>query len=365
MGVQLAPHVLVSGYYGFHNAGDEAILYALVQALRRELPGVEITVLSADPAHTAAAYGVRAVPRVGAGVAAAVRRTDLFISGGGGLLQDTTSVKSVAYYLGLISLARALRKKVLFYAQGIGPLRTSSGRAMVRLVANHATVIAVRDSESRDELQALGVRRPPVVVTADPVLGLTPKPEWVASGREILSDLGLKDGPVVGISIRPWPGRDGYLEALAGLADRLVRAGRRVVFLPFHHPADLELSRAAAALCRERVAVVERRLDFKRLIGVTASLDLAVGMRLHFMIFAAICGLAPVGLVYDPKVARLLDRLGLPPEGRVSRPDPEGLARAVDLALEHREIWRGVVRERLPVLAADAVHTAELARNLL
>lgn len=361
----MPPRVLVSGYYGFHNAGDEAVLYALVGALRRAVPGVEITVLSADPEHTARTYGVKAVPRAGGAAAAAMRRTDLFISGGGGLLQDATSLKSLAYYLGLVALARALGKKVFFYAQGIGPLRTAAGRAMVRLVADRATLITVRDQESRDELCTIGIRRPPVIVTADPVLGLAPERDWMAAGREILRDLGLGEEPVAGVSVRPWPGQDGYLEALAGLCERLAAGGWRVVLLPFHHPADLELSRRVAALSREPVAVAERPLEFRELLGVTAHLGFAAGMRLHFLVFAAICGLAPVGLVYDPKVGRLLDRLGLPPEGRVTRPEPQALWRAVDLALENRDAWQGRVRERVSVLAAEAECTAELVRDLL
>ncbi|MDI6711182.1 MAG: polysaccharide pyruvyl transferase CsaB [Bacillota bacterium] len=361
----MPPRVLVSGYYGFHNAGDEAILHALTRALRRAVPGVEITVLSADPEHTARTDGVAAVPRGGGAAAAAMRRTDLFISGGGGLLQDTTSLKSLAYYLGLIALARALRKKVFFYAQGIGPLRTAAGRALVRLVADRATLITVRDQDSREELCGLGIRRPPVIVTADPVLGLVPEPDWTAAGREILGGLGLGEGPVAGISVRAWPGQDGYLETIAGVCDQLAANGWRVVLLPFHHPADLEMSRRVAELCRAPAAVVEQRLEFRELLGVTAHLGLAVGMRLHFLIFAAVCGLAPVGLVYDPKVGRFLDRLGLPPEACVTRPEPQALARAVDLALANRDAWQNRVRERVPALAAEAERTAELVRDLL
>jgi len=94
--------IVISGYYGFGNAGDEAILEAMVRDLRALAPGARLVVLSADPAATAARCGVEAVPRMHLpSVLGALRGADLFISGGGSLLQDATSWRSVPYYAGI------------------------------------------------------------------------------------------------------------------------------------------------------------------------------------------------------------------------------------------------------------------------
>ena len=109
----------------------------------------------------------------------------MLISGGGGLLQDVTGPKSIIYYLGVVLMARLLGKPVFFYAQGIGPVNTVVGKALVRLVANRVNAITVRDPDSKEELAVMGVTRPPVYVTADPVLGLI-RPNRPREGLEIL-----------------------------------------------------------------------------------------------------------------------------------------------------------------------------------
>lgn len=359
------PRVLISGYYGFDNAGDEAILYALVQGLRRRRPNLDLTVLSANPERTAAVYGVRAVPRRRLPVLLReMRRADLFVMGGGGLLQDTTSLASLQYYLGLVAMARACGKRTFFYAQGIGPVRTGIGRRMTRLLVNRVEAVTVRDEESRRELAELGVRRPRIRVTADPVLGLEPRPEWLERGRALLAELGLGGEPVAGISMRPWPSAAGYMRTVAEAADRLAGEGRRVLFLPFHHPGDLEICRETAALMQAPAVVLERPCDFSELIGVCAHLDLAVGMRLHFLVFAALAGVPLVGLPYDPKVSRFLARLGLEP-GEPGVITPDDLAERLAGVLDNPDAVRTALRERVAVLRRAADQTNDLCLGVL
>ncbi len=165
--------VVLSGYYGFGNAGDEAVLAAMIKALRRVEPQLSLTVLSARPEETARQYGVSAVSRTSVGaIWRAIAAADLLISGGGGLLQDVTGGGSIPYYLGVVWIAQLLKKPVFFYAQGVGPVRKLAGRLLVRRIVNRVEAITVRDGESAAELRRLGVTRPPIAVTADPVFGL-------------------------------------------------------------------------------------------------------------------------------------------------------------------------------------------------
>ena len=123
-------NILISGYYGFDNIGDESILRTLVTSLRERIPNCSLTVLSHDPAATREKYGVEAVERMSPlAIARAVRRCDMLISGGGSLLQDVTSSKSLHYYLAIIRFAQLLGKKVLIYSQGIGPPPAAPRRA--------------------------------------------------------------------------------------------------------------------------------------------------------------------------------------------------------------------------------------------
>ncbi|PJB77877.1 MAG: polysaccharide pyruvyl transferase CsaB, partial [Candidatus Aquicultor secundus] len=165
--------VLISGYYGFGNTGDEAILSAMITSLRSEIPNVDITVSSFHPHETEAGYGVKAIPRSIKDIRRTLRKSDLFISGGGGLLQDVTSGRSLAYYCLLLILARVERVPVMIYGQGIGPIKRFFSKFLVKLAISGCNVIAVRDEGSKRVLEKIGVRRE-IVVTADPALLLKP-----------------------------------------------------------------------------------------------------------------------------------------------------------------------------------------------
>ena len=164
-------NILISGYYGFDNIGDESILRTLVTSLRERIPDCSLTVLSHDPAATREKYGVEAVERMPPlAIARAVRRCDMLISGGGSLLQDVTSSKSLHYYLAIIRFAQLLGKKVFIYSQGIGPIEKDADRRATARALRRADGIVVRDERSAALLAEIGVPAERVVITADPVI---------------------------------------------------------------------------------------------------------------------------------------------------------------------------------------------------
>ena len=122
-------NILISGYYGFDNIGDESILRTLVSSLREHIPDCSLTVLSHNPTSTREKYGVEAVDRMSpVAILRAVKKCDMLISGGGSLLQDVTSSKSLHYYLSIIRCAEFFHKKVFIYSQGIGPIDRPGNR---------------------------------------------------------------------------------------------------------------------------------------------------------------------------------------------------------------------------------------------
>ncbi len=359
--------VVISGYYGFNNLGDEAVLYSMLQSLRRYIPGIEITVLSNDPPATAREYGVAAVDRWNMrAVAGAVRRSRLLISGGGSLLQDVTGLRSLFYYLGVVWIARLLRRPVLYYAQGIGPVNTGLGRRLTGFATRGVRAVTVRDDESARDLAAMGVGRV-VEVAADPVLGLRPEEIDRAAGAEILARNGIKPGrTVVGVSVRPLPGPAADWEnKLAGALDMLVRAGRTVVFVPMHRPADQIASREIASLMEEPHVIIGEQLNVPQMIALTANLDLLIGMRLHALIFAAVGGVPPLGIVYDPKVERFLRRVGMVPAGTPEQIRAEDLTQRAEAYISGREQLAAQMSRRVEELRAAADRPAEIVREIL
>lgn len=368
--------VVLSGYYGFDNAGDEALLWSIAGQLRRLKPDLRVIVLSANPARTRELYSLEAVSRINPlAVLSALARADLLISGGGSLLQDVTSWWSILYYLGIVLAARLLGTPVMYYAQGVGPIRRRWTRWLTRWVSDRVNLITLRDEDSRREMHQLGVTRPPVIVTADPVLGLPPE-QWAGGCARPEGGPGESPGiiqpedkqdrpPRAGISLRRWGGAENLLPAVAQAADRLVERGWEVVFLPFHHPDDLAVSRQAAALMRQPSRVEEEPLTARALLQRVGELDLLMGMRLHSLVFAAVNGVPLLGISYDPKVDAFLETLGRRPAGRAAAIEAGELVSRLDRLLEDLAGEREDLRRRARQLRQRAELTARLALGLI
>jgi polysaccharide pyruvyl transferase CsaB len=262
-------------------------------------------------------------------------------------------------------MARLLGKPVFFYAQGIGPVNTALGKRMVRLVANRVSAITVRDPDSKEELKALGVKRPPIDVTADPVLGLEPSQVDLARGKAILSTLGLGGSPVAGISVRPWKNANSYIKVLAQAADDLVASGWQVLLVPMHLPVDLECCRQVTECMSKPAFLLEKITDYMDILSVAANLDLAIGMRLHFLIFSSLFGVPVIGIPYDPKVNRFLQSIGLPAGLSAERLEYEELSLRLEQVLAQRTKLGSELRAQVAPLRKEALKNAELVAELL
>lgn len=354
--------VVLSGYYGFHNIGDEAVLAATVEELRRQRPGLELTVLSAAPEQTSRAYGVRGVPRADPwAVVRALRECDLFLCGGGSLFQDATSWRSPWYYLGVLGLARWLARRTAVYAQGIDRPRSQVVRTAMARLLDGVDLITVRDRASQAVLSDLGVRRPPVAVVADPSLLLSP--QWSAAAEAERRSWG--EGPHFGLALRPWGSASAAWAAVDAARRLAERLGVRWVLLPMHGSQDLPLADRVAAELGSAAVVVRRALGPREMLALVGALDLVVAMRLHALLFAASQGVPVVALAYDPKVTALADELGGPPPLPVDNLESTDLVRAVEEALEDRESRRGRLLAAAASLRERALRGPALVLDLL
>jgi polysaccharide pyruvyl transferase CsaB len=354
--------VLMSGYYGFSNAGDDAILEAIQQAVYETSDDVSLTVLSNDIELTQSQYHMEAIPRFRLGkVLSALRHSDALLFGGGSLLQDTTSTRSLLYYLSVIRCAQLLGKPVMLYANGIGPVRRPENRRRVKQVVERATLVTLRDHSSARELADMGVSRQDLHITADPVFHLSPASPQ--RGEELIRMAGLTPGvPIVAMSVRSWPNTGTFYPDLAKLCDHLRRThGMEILFLLMQPDRDRAVALQVQSYMEEPSYLLDAPCTPRELMAVLGQSKLCLAMRLHTLIFAARMAVPSVGLVYDPKVESYLQELELPSAGHVEHFDgPEAIRRTDALLADY-----DAVLARLQAKSAQLTQAAQENERLL
>ncbi|UPK43497.1 polysaccharide pyruvyl transferase CsaB [Paenibacillus pabuli] len=353
--VTTSQKLVISGYYGFNNSGDEAVLKSILTALEEESHRSNITiepiVLSGDPEWTTSMYGVRAVHRMKLKeVREAIKESDGLISGGGSLLQDATGLKSIPYYLGVIKLAQWLKKPTFIYAQGIGPVNRKMFNPMIRSVFKACKYVSVRDEQSAEYLRGLGLQWNQIHVVPDPVMGL-PLPEVKA---EDVSSVAINaqeanvhtELPVIGVSVRFWESDRKELTAIAaGLKKLCSKKAVHLRFLPFHLPLDEQASRFVMEMLGDlgnkgsEVSITKDLTDPQLMLQEVSNCDVVIGMRLHSLIYAASQYVPPVGISYDPKIDQFMLRLDSECVGSTDALDGDKLAKTVANLLDQRSQW--------------------------
>ena len=359
-------HVVMSGYYGFSNAGDDAILDSISNSIAGVSDDVAITVLSNDPALTKQQYGLDAVSRFHVlEVLSALRRSDVLLSGGGSLLQDTTSTRSILYYLTVMNTARLLGKPVMLYANGIGPVRKEGNRRRTKNAVEKAAVVTLRDNGSARELRQMGVKRTDLHVTADPVFRLPPAPPERA--EELLKGCGMPAGKdFVVVSVRSWPNTEKFSGELAKLCDHLRRKyGMEVLFMMMQPSHDRSATERVVCAMEEPAFMLDCPCSPRDLMGVLGKAKLCLAMRLHTLIFAARMAVPTMGLVYDPKVENYLQELDLPSAGHVERFDASAAIAGADALMADYEGVLSGMKQKSEVLTRVAGENERLLLELL
>jgi polysaccharide pyruvyl transferase CsaB len=384
---------LISGYYGEKNAGDEAILAAILQEVERRDPAAQFTVLSFDPGDTARRHGeTRSLEvmstslRSPALLRAAMKRADLLISGGGSFLHEADfemhgrsfllrqgKLRPIPYFLSVVLMARAQGLPVMWYAQGLGPLHTAAARRLVARAATMSQAVTWRDPESARLAYEIGVRSPLQQVVPDPAYALLPasRPE----ARAELASCGWHaKQPYIAVCPRPWLGRTGYLEALGRALERASESlDLPVLFVPLHELHDPPVCETLAA--RPGFAGRARALSPvgspSLLAAVLGEAELVVAMRLHAGILAARAGAPVVVLDYDPKTRAFAEQTGQSrwavPVDELETATPESVEKlvwAITDTMSELPSRRAALTRAVMPLRAGAGRTAGLAVQL-
>ncbi|GBF79153.1 polysaccharide pyruvyl transferase CsaB [Aphanothece sacrum] len=290
---------VISGYYGKGNGGDEALLMSLLQMLP---PSIEPLVLSANPRETSQRYEVKSCPnRSVFAILNSLKTSDIFIWGGGSLMQDVTSLASPIYYAGLMSLAQKKGLKTVAWSQGIGPLKRPFTRWLTRQVLLGCTAVSVRDSASAKLVSQWQINP---LVAPDPVWALKSKP---------VKGLGNLPAPRVAVNLR----NHSLLttQKLRILTQALIDFQKAtnvcILLVPFQSSQDLEIARSIASKLTGFNQIIQLD-DPRELKGLFRGVEMTIGMRLHSLIMAASEESRCFALSYDPKVTRLMEEIELP-----------------------------------------------------
>lgn len=356
---------VISGYYGFNNSGDDALLMSIINGIRSTDDSAEITVLSKSPAETRKNYSVNAVNRYNIfSLIAKISCCDVLISGGGTLIQDATSTKSLVYYLSVIRIAKFFKKKVMLYANGIGPLNSFKNIEMTRNILNDVDLITLRDEKSLETLSQIGIAGPEIKLTADPAFLLKANDK----GEEILVNYGIPHGqPLMCVSVRRWKNNPtDFTKTIAAFCDYAYeKYGLFTVFVPMQQRFDFDIASEVKDKMKNRSVVIGANYPVESLLSIMSEMSICVGMRLHTLIYSASCTVPTIGIVYDPKVNGFMEYMGEDKFVNVEDMDREKLCALLDDVCGNYDAVRSHMKYNITSMRVKAWENTELLQKLL
>ncbi|MCI5674606.1 MAG: polysaccharide pyruvyl transferase CsaB [Firmicutes bacterium] len=304
--------IVLSGFYGFDNQGDDAILEAITTELRRLDPSLRLMVLSNNPNKTREIYNVESSYRFNPfNVIATIKRSDMLISGGGSLLQDVTSTRSLWYYLFVIRLSKFFGKKTVIYANGVGPINKKINRRRTMKTLKDLDLITLRDDDSGKYLEEMGIGSDKYLVRSDPVFLLEPD---ISSATNILNKIGIGED-FIAINLRPWKDDSKVIEAFKGAIKRLLAKGEKILLMPMHYPTDLNILDKIyddidkSSVDTSGLFIYKDEMSVRELMGIFSLSKLVISMRLHGLIYSVSVHTKPLAISYDPKVNGFMNEI--------------------------------------------------------
>ena len=286
--------IVISGYYGYKNFGDEAILSVIVSHLKPK--SAEVTVLSGDPEYTKNKDNVNAINRFDIKqVVKAIKDSDVLISGGGSLLQDVTSLKSLIYYLFIIAMGILYNKKVVIFAQGIGPINNLFAKMITKLVLKQCFYISVRDRKSFELLKSWDI---PSEIVSDPVYSVV-----INNFNKNLN---------VGIQLRNCKSMNKFLLQRLALLVNSKYSDRHIELYSLQNEIDYDVCKAFENVLHSINPNIQTEIVSENIIDRIKNIDTLIGMRFHSLLIALKAGVKCCAINYDIKVEQLANETGIP-----------------------------------------------------
>ena len=358
--------IMLSGYYGYANSGDDTLLEAIISALRREKDDLSILVLSKRPAEASKDYGVASVNRLNFfNIYRHMKKTRLFIYGGGTLIQDITSTQSLIYYTCLIHMAKLLGMRIMLYGNGIGPITKKRNIPMARRALDVCDYISLRDPKSLEDAKKLGVTNKNIVVSVDAAFSLDLGEGF--DSEDILAKENIEPAQkYFMISLRPWQYNEpGFVSKMAEVINYTAHTyGLIPLFVPMQ-AADYSIIRKTADKIGGKYVILSEVYNVRPLMALIAKAELAMCMRLHGLIYAVCAGIPVIGLVYDPKVASFIEYMNESSYVDTSDLDLEALKKMVDDIMKDTAGAREKVRRECKRLKELSHNDAKEAIGLL
>lgn len=321
-------NILLAGYYGFGNLGDEAILEMFLKQIKSSSNIDKITVLSGNPTETHKKYDVDAIDRYSIyTVIKKLKKSDALVFGGGSLLQDVTSKRSIYYYLFLIKIAKLLGKKVIMLSQGIGPIVNKTNFNNTAKVLRKVDFITVRDIKSQEILYKMGLDDKKVAFSADPVINLNSNDLTNDSNDEKIK---------ICFSLRNWKDTN-LVDQICRLVSKLQKDNIECYFVPFYYNMDIELINELEQKLDNSAHFIKQRLTTKEAVDIIKKMDLLIGIRLHALIFAAAVGTPFIGISYDPKIDEFMKSLDMRVFSDTDSLDSDELYEEIMAKLDNRD----------------------------
>lgn len=334
-------NILLAGYYGFGNLGDEAILEMVLKQLLQITDRRNITVLSGNKKETSKKYNISTIDRYNIlSVIKKLTGSDALVFGGGSLLQDVTSKRSIYYYLFLIRLAHFMGNKVIMLSQGIGPLLNEKSRRATSKTLNLVDYITVRDKQSKDFLEQLGIQENKIFLSADPVINFKAEEKTVEK---------TANNKKVCFSIRNWKNAN-VSDKISKVALRLTENNIECHFIPFYYNEDLELITQIERYIGKKAVFYKERLSTNEAYDIIMDMNLLVGVRLHSLIFAAAAEVPFVAVSYDHKVDHFVESVNMNVACSIEDIDEKNLYEEIIKKLENEEDERQILSRNVKKL---------------
>ena len=301
-----------------------------------------------------------------------IKNTRIFVNGGGTLLQDVSSLRSIMYYLFLNKIAIIMKKRIMLYANGIGPVKRKISKFLINKIINKVNLITLRDERSFSALKELKVNKPQVYITFDCAFALDPDyTDKVKKIKNEIDDFDKDKVKTVIVSVRQWKKSKTINQAIFNekLAEKLDEISNKykvkIVFIPMRYLEDLKEINDINKKMKSDSYIIKEMLTESEKMAIMGYFDITIAMRLHALIYSARVTTPMVGISYDIKVDGLLELIDQPIGGRYEDIDSEKLINAFDICYNNQDKMKKKLERQLPVLMELSHKNAKLLLEML